>query len=130
MRCDLGKNLQGRQDILTWRAKARGRAAQESGPVWLAPVSSREINPESERQATTGVTHRYSPLFKAPHYPSRKPHYCPSDGAGAGLSTLSCLYSACGFSTRGGGSTLTWTPPRLSPAPTAFSALPFHSAIR
>lgn len=101
--------------------------AQESGPVWPAPMNGREINTEGESQATTGG---HSPPFKAPHYSNRKPHYCPSNGMGSEPSTLNHLKSTCGFSIRGGESTPAWTPPQLRPTPTVFCALPFHSALR
>lgn len=121
MRCDLRRNLVERQPILTWGARVRGGAAQESGPVWLAPGRGRGAVAESASQATPGGP---SLPFKAPHYPSRKPHNCASAGAGAGPSSLGCLHPACGFSTRAGRSTATGAPRWPSPTPTAFCDSP------
>lgn len=77
--------------------RLRAGAAQESGPMWLAPGVAAEPNQRVEIKPTTGVTHWHSRL----HYPRRMPISCPSHGTGVGPSFhLSHLPSACRFPTK------------------------------
>lgn len=89
MRCELKRNLAERQAILTWGAGVRRGAAQDSGPVWLAPGSGKAVDPESESQAIPGVTHCHSRLHVIQ---AGKPHFCASVGTGARPSTGSGLW--------------------------------------